>query len=337
MPIETPTSDSTFPTILPGLTCLFFVASFHDACKPQGQFDTLLSHLHSTKGNSVRAFFKCDAEELVDTVEKYNVEVVPTVLFLRDGVEVGRVEGAFPGKIAEKLEALTVGGGGAAAGDVKTRIVTLLGSNFVFAFIKGTPQQPKCKFTKKLLEMFEKDGVVDFGTFDVLGDDAMRQGLKDYSGWPTFPQVFAGGKLVGGVDICEELSKDGELKAALTPKVEANVSVQAPPPVMAKKFNTLEDRLKSLISRAPVVLFMKGTPQNPSCGFSSQIVAMLTSQGVEFDSFDILQDDEVRQGLKKFSEWPTYPQLYANGKLVGGLDIVRELMEDGTLKESLSM
>uniref|UniRef100_A0A3Q3FSV8 Glutaredoxin 3 n=1 Tax=Labrus bergylta TaxID=56723 RepID=A0A3Q3FSV8_9LABR len=93
-------------------------------------------------------------------------------------------------------------------------------------------------------------------------------------------------------------------------------------------------RLKKLINAAPCMLFMKGSAQDPRCGFSRQIVALLKTHGIQFSSFDILSDEEVRQGLKAYSNWPTYPQLYANGELVGGLDIVKELAESGELENT---
>lgn len=84
----------------------------------------------------------------------------------------------------------------------------------------------------------------------------------------------------------------------------------------------LNERLQKLLQAAPVMLFMKGTPAAPQCGFSRQMVALLRERGVRYGFFNILADDEVRQGLKEFSNWPTYPQLYVGGELVGGLDIV---------------
>ena len=83
------------------------------------------------------------------------------------------------------------------------------------------------------------------------------------------------------------------------------------------------------------MLFMKGTPDEPRCGFSRQAVALLNEEKIQFDTFDILGDEEVRQGLKTFSNWPTYPQLYGDGKLIGGLDIMKELKEEGELASSL--
>lgn len=84
----------------------------------------------------------------------------------------------------------------------------------------------------------------------------------------------------------------------------------------------LHTRLQALVSAAPVMLFIKGTPSVPQCGFSRQLVGLLRERGVRYGFFNILADEEVRQGLKEYSDWPTFPQLYADGELVGGLDIV---------------
>lgn len=91
---------------------------------------------------------------------------------------------------------------------------------------------------------------------------------------------------------------------------------------VAEPEEDLETRLATLVKAAPVMLFMKGKPSAPQCGFSRQTVAMLRERGIRYGFFDILADDEVRQGLKKFSDWPTFPQVYVDGDLVGGLDIV---------------
>jgi Grx4 family monothiol glutaredoxin len=90
----------------------------------------------------------------------------------------------------------------------------------------------------------------------------------------------------------------------------------------------LNTRLTTLTNAAPVMLFMKGTPSAPQCGFSRQTVSLLREKGIKYGFFNILADDEVRQGLKTFSDWPTFPQLYAEGELVGGLDIVKEEFEN---------
>ena len=95
------------------------------------------------------------------------------------------------------------------------------------------------------------------------------------------------------------------------------------------------ERIRRLIATGSVFLFMKGTPGMPQCGFSANVVAILNSLGVEFKSFDILTDMDIRQGVKELSGWPTFPQLYVKGRLVGGNDVVTELYEEGELPSVL--
>src|SRR5512135_2220416 len=94
--------------------------------------------------------------------------------------------------------------------------------------------------------------------------------------------------------------------------------------------------IKKEIDDNPVVLFMKGTPQFPQCGFSSMVVQILSHAGVHFRAVNVLADDEIRQGIKEFSNWPTIPQLYVKGEFVGGCDIVREMYQTGELMELLN-
>ncbi len=94
-----------------------------------------------------------------------------------------------------------------------------------------------------------------------------------------------------------------------------------------------QTRIGEMVAKSPVLLFMKGTPLFPQCGFSSRAVAILEHLGVEFDSVDVLQDQGVRQGIKVFSDWPTVPQLYVGGEFVGGSDIMMEMYESGELAQ----
>ncbi|MCA1197413.1 Grx4 family monothiol glutaredoxin [Sphingomonas sp. R647] len=94
-------------------------------------------------------------------------------------------------------------------------------------------------------------------------------------------------------------------------------------------------RLQSLVDSNAVLLFMKGTPLFPQCGFSNRAVSILSHLGVEFESVDVLQDQEVRQGIKAFSDWPTIPQLYVKGEFIGGSDIMMEMYESGELAQLL--
>lgn len=97
-----------------------------------------------------------------------------------------------------------------------------------------------------------------------------------------------------------------------------------------------QTRIAEIVQASPVVLFMKGTPLFPQCGFSSRAVAILDHLGVQYDSVDVLQDMEVRQGIKQFSEWPTIPQLYVKGEFVGGSDIMMEMFEAGELQQLMA-
>ncbi|KAG2782717.1 hypothetical protein PC129_g22806 [Phytophthora cactorum] len=90
----------------------------------------------------------------------------------------------------------------------------------------------------------------------------------------------------------------------------------------AEKKSKKENKYEQLINRARVMTFIKGTPQLPQCGFSRELVDILCADGFKYDYFEILPDDSVRQGLKKYSNWPTFPLLYVNGELIGGLNIV---------------
>lgn len=95
-----------------------------------------------------------------------------------------------------------------------------------------------------------------------------------------------------------------------------------------------QDRIRETVTGHPVVLFMKGTPQFPQCGFSASAIQILKASGVDKPfTVDVLQDDEIRQGIKEYANWPTIPQLYVNGEFVGGSDILREMYQSGELQQ----
>ncbi len=103
----------------------------------------------------------------------------------------------------------------------------------------------------------------------------------------------------------------------------------------AQASGELKERIESVINSDKMVLFMKGNAEFPQCGFSANTVAILKHLGKSFTTFDILQDMDIRQGLKEYSNWPTFPQLYVNGKMIGGNDIITEMFESGELKDYL--
>lgn len=97
----------------------------------------------------------------------------------------------------------------------------------------------------------------------------------------------------------------------------------------------LNERIESLIGSSKVFLFMKGNPEMPQCGFSANVVGMLNAMNAEFKTFDILTDMDIRQGVKEYANWPTFPQLYVNKQLIGGNDIIMEMYEAGELAQVL--
>ncbi|CED83157.1 Glutaredoxin-related protein [Phaffia rhodozyma] len=109
------------------------------------------------------------------------------------------------------------------------------------------------------------------------------------------------------------------------PLSTTTVSPQAP--------QSLDEKLTMLMNRSPVMLFMKGNPDAPQCGFSRQATAVLRGEGVEFGWFDIFSDNEVREGMKKKNDWPTFPQIIVKGELIGGLDILKEMVASGEFQE----
>lgn len=246
---------------------------------------------------------------------------------------IGRVDGAdafalttLVNKHKDKAASITAAAppaAGAAAAtppaELEARLKTLINAAPVMLFMKGTPEEPKCGFSRKMVALLQEQEV-KFSSFNILADNDVRQGLKKFSDWPTYPQLYIMGDLVGGLDIVKEMAESGQLKDVLPKDDEASLNA----------------RLAALVKRDDVMVFIKGTPEAPRCGFSRTIIGILNDTGVEYGYYDILGDEQVRQGLKKFSDWPTYPQLYKAGELLGGLDIIKEMKESGELEAALA-
>ncbi|XP_047904776.1 glutaredoxin-3 [Anser cygnoides] len=263
-------------------------------------------------------FVTLEAEAVPEVSEKYEISSVPTFLFFKNSQKVDRLDGAHAPELTKKVQrhasssSVSAGSNDSTKEDLTARLKKLINAAPCMLFMKGSPKEPRCGFSKQMVEILNKHGI-SFSSFDIFSDEEVRQGLKTYSNWPTYPQLYVAGELIGGLDIIKELEASGELDT-ICPKAQK-----------------LEDRLKTLINKAPVMLFMKGNKQTAKCGFSKQIIEIINNTGVDYETFDILEDEEVRQGLKTYSNWPTYPQLYVKGELVGGLDIVKELKENGEL------
>ncbi|XP_038267076.1 glutaredoxin-3 isoform X1 [Dermochelys coriacea] len=270
------------------------------------------------KEHSQVTFVKLEAEAVPEVSEKYEISSVPTFLFFKNSQKIDRLDGAHAPELTKKVQrhasssTISAGPNDNAKEDLNLRLKKLTNAAPCMVFIKGSPQEPRCGFSRQMVEILNKHNIL-FSSFDIFSDEEVRQGLKTYSNWPTYPQLYVAGELIGGLDIVKELEASGELDT------------------ICPKTHKLEDKLKVLTNKASVMLFMKGNKQMAKCGFSKQIIEILNSTGVDFETFDILEDEEVRQGLKTYSNWPTYPQLYVKGELVGGLDIVKELKENGEL------
>jgi Grx4 family monothiol glutaredoxin len=158
----------------------------------------------------------------------------------------------------------------------------------------------------------------------IAGCDAasLRDAVEQYAGKPDAEEP-AGGFALPPAQLVER-PPEGEEPTRMPVPAQEKGEAQAAPAEEKKEVDkeALFKRLETLVKAAPVMLFMKGTPSAPQCGFSKQLVALLRERGVRYGFFNILADDDVRQGLKEFSEWPTFPQLYVDGELIGGLDIV---------------
>ncbi|CAG5131897.1 unnamed protein product [Candidula unifasciata] len=300
------------------LVVIHFAASWAEQCQQMGE---VINELSKDPKFAHVTFITVDAESLAEVSYKYEIVAAPTFIFLKSGKQVDRLDGANAAELTSKVtkhSAISVGdlAKPSAKQDLNERLKALINSAPVILFMKGTPETPRCGFSRQITQILNEQGV-KYSTFDILSDDDVRQGLKAFSNWPTFPQLYIKGELIGGLDIVKEMVASGELKDVV-PKTE-----------------DLNTRLKALINQSPVVLFMKGTPSAPRCGFSKTTIGILDEIGVPYTTFDILSDEEVRQGLKTYSNWPTYPQLYVKGELIGGVDIIKELKENGELESTL--
>jgi len=266
-------------------------------------------------------FIRVSAEDVADVTQSYGVECVPTCVILKELKPIDKVEGADAGKLAKAVKfhatSFTAPIVTSSHKSLEDRLKSLINSHPCMLFMKGSPDEPRCGFSKQIIQIFRENDV-QFGSFDILNDNDVRQGLKKFSDWPTYPQVYSSGELVGGLDIIRELVENGELLDTL-PKAE-----------------DLNSRIKKIIESAPVMIFMKGEPQKPQCKFSKALMEILNKTTIKFSSFNIFEDEEVRQGLKTYSNWPTFPQIYVKGELVGGLDIIKELDETGELVSTLT-
>lgn len=308
---------------------LFFWADWHEPSKVGGQMHSIVDGLSLKYGDI--DFYTVEAEAVPEVSQSFEVSVVPTFITISGTKVLEKKEGANPAEIAALVSTLNqaaveTGTSAATKTDITARLKTLINTAPVMLFMKGSPNEPRCGFSRKIVEIL-KTAEIPFASFDILTDEEVRAGLKTYSDWPTYPQLYVNGEFSGGLDIVKEMAEGGNLKEQLG---VTDLTLPPAPP-------SLEEKLKSLVNQAPVMIFVKGSPDQPRCGFSKTIMQIFKDQEIEFSTFDILDDEEVRAGLKTYSDWPTYPQVYVNGEFVGGLDIIKEMAEGGSLKEQLGI
>jgi Grx4 family monothiol glutaredoxin len=301
------------------LVVAHFWAAWAAQCE---QMNDVLKELSKDPQLKETVFMKVEAETVPEISLQYGVVAVPTFILIKNKKQVDRVDGANAPELSNKVYAQAKKSPTPnqqpvpKKEDLNSKLKNLINAAPCMLFMKGNPLEQRCGFSKQIIEILNKHKA-QFSSFDILSDEQVRQGLKEFSNWPTFPQLYINGELIGGLDIVKEMDSSGDLYAMLPKKTDVN------------------ERLKELINKAPVIIFMKGNKDQPRCGFSKTLVEILNGTGVSYETFDILEDEEVRQGLKTFSNWPTYPQVYVKGELIGGLDIIKELQETGELSSTL--
>ena len=188
----------------------------------------------------------------------------------------------------------------------------------VVLFMNGKPEWPQCQDSRGFVELLSECEVI-YKHIDVLEDPRLGQAVQTLASCSTFPQVWVRGCFTGDFAAVKKMADGGNLRDAL-------------------KLQDINERLSEMVKSSQVFLFMKGSPDHPRCGFSRSMVKILRDEAINFSHTDVLQDPEVRSGVKVFSNWPTFPQLYVDGSLIGGIDIVKEMLEDDeSLKEQLDI
>lgn len=181
-------------------------------------------------------------------------------------------------------------------------------------FLKGTQSQPKSRRSKKIVRIL--NGYL-YDSYDISTDIELLESLKKLTNSTVFPQYFVNGNFCGSLEQLVESTQNGSLSKQIG--------------------GDLNTRLLKLINSHKCIVVMMGSKEEPICGFSKRLIALFAEYSLDYDSFDISIDAEVCEGLKVLSNWPTFPQVYVHGELIGGLDICMQMHTEGTLKEALGL
>lgn len=188
------------------------------------------------------------------------------------------------------------------------KIKILLEQPGVLLFIKGTPQDPECKFTRQLLEIISGLGI-RFRYYDIIADSDIRHWLRHYNSWPTYPQIYIDGKLLGGLDVLKQ-------------KIETN-TLELP---AISRVSDPKERLTHILEEHKAVLFMDGTPNDDNLAESSKsALEILKNVGIKVSVFNLAVDANLREHLATLSSIPAF---YAGKKLVGGIEVLQELAKN---------
>lgn len=196
------------------LQLISFWSSWAEPCVAMNEVFTALSAAHPEC-----KFWEVDPEVVADAALHFMVEAVPTFVFIRGGQEVARVNGAQADLLVTKTEELLAAPGSASQDSQTARLLKLINRHSFMIFIKGTPSTPRCGFTRQLLAILAEQEI-DYDYFDILQDEEVRQALKEYSNWPTYPQIYFKGELVGGLDILKDMVESGQLKELVSPPAQ---------------------------------------------------------------------------------------------------------------------
>lgn len=191
---------------------VLFSAEWAEQCK---QMLDVLNDLskNPSYANSLQ-FVNVPAEDLSEISLKYNIEAVPTVLFIKNGKKTDGINGVDIAALSVKCKKFVSGDDATEKVDLNARLKALTHQAKVMIFMKGDRKAPRCGFSKTLIEIMNNTQA-EYETFDILSDENVRQGLKTYSDWPTYPQVYVNGELIGGLDIVKELLASNELITTL--------------------------------------------------------------------------------------------------------------------------
>ncbi|CAF1601360.1 unnamed protein product [Rotaria magnacalcarata] len=281
------------------------------------------------------AICRLNADHFYDLLNAQHVSAAPTILFYHRTRIIDRIDGFNQSELLKKIKSNINKLGVVQTTQIntdsdsqiisaETRIKQLLESSPTILFMKGTPASPQCGFSRQACHLLDEHKI-KYDYFDVLADQHVREQLKKYSNWNTYPQLYVGGELIGGLDIMKQMIENGDFELKLR---ENKVH---------EKDKDMRKHLESLINRAHLMLFIKGTPETPRCGFTKELLNLLAKANItDYKTFDILEDENVRTKLKEYSSWQTYPQIYVNGQFIGGLDILKQMNEEGTLVQTLT-